>query len=252
MSSTPISPLIVRSLCKRFGPRAALDNIHLELNPGEVFAILGPNGAGKTTLISTILGRLAADSGDICLFGEIQQGTTRNARMRQRVSVMMQIGSASANLTVAEQFELFRHYYPDARSLAELLSIAGLKNEAHTRFAALSGGQKQRFLFALALVGKPELVFLDEPTLGMDVLARHALWKQIRELSALGVSVVLTTHYLEEAEQLAHRIAILQQGQIIALGTAKDLITQASMHHPSTAMTFEQAFLQLTDTQEAA
>ena len=252
MITTSTSPLVVQSLSKRFAQRTVLDNITLDLKAGEVLAVLGPNGAGKTTLISTILGRLSADSGEIFLFGEKQQGTARSTSIRQRVSVMMQIGSASANLTVAEPFELFRHYYPNARSLAELLSLAGLKNDAHTRFAALSGGQKQRFLFALALVGKPELVFLDEPTLGMDVLARHALWRQIRELSALRVSVVLTTHYLEEAEQLAHRIAILQQGQIIALDTSAALIAQACAEQAVASMTFEQAFLHLTQVAEAA
>ena len=220
--------LQVSALHKSFAGCAALAGVTLDVAAGEVVAILGPNGAGKTTLISAILGLIEADGGEISLFGQQQTGSKRTVEIRQRLGVMMQIGSASANLTVQEQCDLFRSYYAKGKTVAELLEIAGLTAQAQVRFSRLSGGQKQRLLFALALAGKPDLLFLDEPTLGMDVQARHALWQQITDLQAQGVSVVLTTHYLEEAEQLADRIAVIQQGNIIALGSPAQLTATIS------------------------
>ena len=220
--------LRVQALRKSYRSKAVLQGVTLDVAPGEVIAILGPNGAGKTTLISAILGLIASDSGDISLFGQLQHGSQRSALLRQQLGVMMQIGSASANLTVREQCDLFSSYYQNSKTVAELLQIAGLEAQANSRFAQLSGGQKQRLLFALALAGNPQLLFLDEPTLGMDVQARHALWQQIRTLKQRGVSIVLTTHYLEEAGQLADRIAVLQHGQIIALGSPAQLTAQIS------------------------
>lgn len=208
--------LTVTQLRKCYGQKTVLDNVSLQLVAGGVLAILGPNGAGKTTLINTVLGLSAADSGDIYLFGQRQNKLQRSLAVRQQLGVMMQVGQAGANLTVAEQCDLFSSYYPAGKTVEELLHIAGLQHEATSRFGRLSGGQKQRLLFALALAGNPKLVFLDEPTLGMDVQARRALWQQIRQLKAAGVGVVLTTHYLEEAEQLADRIALLQHGRFIA------------------------------------
>ena len=215
--------LALHQLHKSYGGKAVLKGVSLNVSCGEVLAILGPNGAGKTTLISVVLGLASADSGDVSIFNQPQLGSARTAALRQRVAVMMQIGSASANLTVAEQCDLFASYYAGGKSVAELLDIAGLQAQANTRFGNLSGGQKQRLLFALALAGNPELLFLDEPTLGMDVQARHALWQQITALKAAGVSIVLTTHYLEEAEQLADKIAVLQRGTIVALGSPDQL-----------------------------
>lgn len=220
--------LAVNTLHKTYKRQPVLQGVTLNLAAGEILAVLGPNGAGKTTLISAILGLVKVDGGDISLFGQCQQGSERSALLRQRLGVMMQIGTASANLTVAEQCDLFASYYRNGKTVAELLQIAGLQAQANSRFGRLSGGQKQRLLFALALAGNPQLLFLDEPTLGMDVQARHALWQQILELKARGVSIVLTTHYLEEAEQLADSIAVLQRGQIVAQGSPAQLTAQIS------------------------
>ena len=215
--------LQVNQLHKSFSQKPVLQDVSLQVAAGEVLAILGPNGAGKTTLIAAILGLLTTDSGDITLLGQRQQGNKRSAALRQQLGVMMQIGSLSANLTVFEQCDLFSSYYANGYSAAELVSLAGLEMQTNQRFGRLSGGQKQRLLFALALAGKPQLVFLDEPTLGMDVQARRSLWQQVRQLKQQGVAVVLTTHYLEEAEQLADRVLVLQHGQIIAQGSPAQL-----------------------------
>ena len=215
--------LQVNQLHKSFSQKPVLQDVSLQVTAGEVLAILGPNGAGKTTLIAAILGLLTTDSGDITLLGQPQQGNKRSAALRQQLGVMMQIGSLSANLTVFEQCDLFSSYYANGYSAAELVSLAALEMQASQRFGRLSGGQKQRLLFALALAGKPQLVFLDEPTLGMDVQARRSLWQQVRQLKQQGVAVVLTTHYLEEAEQLADRVLVLQHGQIIAQGSPAQL-----------------------------
>lgn len=217
------SALQVNQLHKSFSQKPVLQDVSLQVAAGEVLAILGPNGAGKTTLIAAILGLLTTDSGDITLLGQRQQGNKRSAALRQQLGVMMQIGSLSANLTVFEQCDLFSSYYANGYSAAELVSLAGLEMQTSQRFGRLSGGQKQRLLFALALAGKPKLVFLDEPTLGMDVQARRSLWQQVRQLKQQGVAVVLTTHYLDEAEQLADRVLVLQHGQIIAQGSPAQL-----------------------------
>lgn len=218
-----MSALTVSNLHKAYAGNTVLAGVDLTLAAGEVLCVLGPNGAGKTTLISTLLGLVKADSGEIQLLGEQQQGVTRSQALRQQLGVMMQIGSLSANLSVYEQCDLFSSYYPQGYSAAELMQIAGLAAHAKQRFGRLSGGQKQRLLFALALAGKPRLVFLDEPTLGMDVEARQGLWQQVIQLRQQGVAVVLTTHYLEEAEQLADSIAVLHQGQIVAKGSPSEL-----------------------------
>ena len=221
------SALQVNQLHKSFSQKPVLQDVSLQVAAGEVLAILGPNGAGKTTLIAAILGLLTTDSGDITLLGQRQQGNKRSAALRQQLGVMMQIGSLSANLTVFEQCDLFSSYYANGYSAAELVSLAGLEMQTNQRFGRLSGGQKQRLLFALALAGKPQLVFLDEPTLGMDVQARRSLWQQVRQLKQQGVAVVLTTHYLEEAEELCDRIAIINHGQLIANKPTRELVDMA-------------------------
>lgn len=228
MKSQTDAVLKVSALHKSYNSKAVLQGVTLDVAPGEVLAILGPNGAGKTTLLSAILGLISSDSGEISLFGQLQQGSKRSTALRQQLGVMMQVGSASANLTVREQCDLFSSYYHNSKTVVELLQIAGLAAQANTRFDRLSGGQRQRLLFALALAGTPDLVFLDEPTLGMDVQARRALWQQIGTLKASGVGIVLTTHYLEEAGQLADRIAVLQHGKIIALDSPARLTAQIS------------------------
>jgi ABC-2 type transport system ATP-binding protein len=236
--------LQVDELHQQYQQQPVLNGINLQLKRGELVAVLGPNAAGKTSLIRSILGLVATQRGDIRLFGELQQGARRSVAMRQRLGVMLQVGSASANLTVREQCDLFSSYYPQAKTVAELLDIAGLQAQANTRFGRLSGGQKQRLLFALALAGNPQLVFLDEPTLGMDVEARHALWQQIRNLKAQGVSIVLTTHYLEEAEQLAEQIAVLQQGRIIACDSPQALTARLDSRQVSCITTLSMQQLQ--------
>ena len=208
--------LDIQGLSQFYQQQQVLDNVSLTLHPGQLLAVLGPNGAGKTTLIRTLLGLVAPASGQIHLMGQLQLGAVRSMALRRQLGVMLQIGSASANLTVREQCDLFASYYPEGKTVAELLQLAGLAEQQHCRFGRLSGGQKQRLLFALALAGNPKLVFLDEPTLGMDVQARQSLWQQIQQLKAQGVAIVLTTHYLQEAEHLADQIAVLQQGRIIA------------------------------------
>ncbi|KKO45893.1 ABC transporter [Arsukibacterium ikkense] len=215
--------LQLTQLHKSFAGKPVLSGVDLRAKAGEVLCILGPNGAGKTTLISAILGLIAADSGDIYLLGQLQQGASRSVALRQQLGVMLQIGSLPATLTVAEHCDLFASYYLAGYSATELVTLAGLEAHAKQRFGRLSGGQKQRLLFALALAGKPRLLFLDEPTLGMDVEARRGLWQQIRQLQQQGVSIVLTTHYLEEAEQLANRIMVLHQGKFIASGSPSEL-----------------------------
>ncbi|MEN3160004.1 ABC transporter ATP-binding protein [Alkalimonas sp. NCh-2] len=222
-------PLQVRKLSKRYAAKTVLVDVTMELTAGEILCILGPNGAGKTTLISTVLGLIKVDSGEVSLFGQVQEGLVRSPKLRQKLGVMMQIGSLSANLTVLEQCDLFSSYYANGYSPTELVQLAGLEEHSYQRFGRLSGGQKQRLLFALALAGKPQLLLLDEPTLGMDVEARRNLWQQIRQLKQQGVAVVLTTHYLEEAEQLADRILVLHQGAIIANGSPFEL--KALMHY---------------------
>ncbi|WP_372624780.1 ATP-binding cassette domain-containing protein [Arsukibacterium sp.] len=236
----------VSGLVKRFAGKTVLDGVDLSLAAGEVLCILGPNGAGKTTLISAVLGLIGADGGEIEVLGQSQKGTTRSMALRQQCGVMMQIGSLSANLTVAEQCDLFSCYYQNGYRATELVSVAGLEAQAKVRFGRLSGGQKQRLLFALALAGKPKLVFLDEPTLGMDVEARRNLWQQIRQLKQQGVAVVLTTHYLEEAEQLADRIMVLHQGRFIASGSPAELkaLTRYKLVQCCTALS-DQALLAL-------
>ncbi|MDP5138468.1 ABC transporter ATP-binding protein [Rheinheimera baltica] len=215
--------LKVSNLHKSYNSNVVLQGVTLDVAPGEVLAILGPNGAGKTTLISAILGLVKTDSGEIRLLGQRQDSMARSMAIRQKLGVMMQVGSLSANLTVFEQCDLFSSYFHNGYSPTELVGLAGLEGHVKQRFSRLSGGQKQRLLFALALAGKPQLVFLDEPTLGMDVEARRSLWQQVGRLKQQGVAVVLTTHYLEEAEQLADRVLVLDQGVIVASGSPAEL-----------------------------
>jgi ABC-2 type transport system ATP-binding protein len=216
-AALPVASL--RGVTKKFGDKMALDRFSLELHAGEVVALLGPNGAGKTTAVRLLLGLSEANSGEVKIFG----GNPRDRINRQRLGAMLQVGRVPETLKVREHLELFRSYYPHPRTLEELLRIAGLEQQADRPFGKLSGGQKQRMLFALALCGDPDLIFLDEPTLGMDVEARRALWQQVRQLAAAGKTLLLTTHYLEEADALATRIVVMQQGRVIAEGRPDEL-----------------------------
>ena len=203
----------------RYGPVVALDGIDLEVRRGEVLAVLGPNGAGKTTAIGLLLGSLRVQEGEASVF-ECAPGAPE---VRFRRGAMLQMSGIPANLTVAEHIELFRGYYPAPLSASRLLAMAGLEDLERRRFGKLSGGQKQRVLFALALAGDPELLFLDEPTAGLDVDARQRLWSEIRLLKESGRTAVLTTHNLDEADALADRVVVLHHGRRIAQGTPAEI-----------------------------
>ena len=204
---------------KRYGALTALDGLDLMLHRGELLALLGPNGAGKSTAVSLLLGLLRADAGRVELFGQDPQAIDA----RRRIGVMLQSAFLPSTLTVSELLRLTMSYYPAPRSLAESAQMAGVAELLSRRYAALSGGQQRRVQFALALCGRPELLFLDEPTVGMDIDARQKLWTAIRRLVAEGCAVVLTTHYLEEAEALAQRVVVLGKGRVLSQGSVDEL-----------------------------
>ncbi len=204
---------------KRYGRLTALDAVDLQLKPGELLALLGPNGAGKTTAIGLLLGLIRADAGTVELFGMDPQ----RIEARRRIGVMLQNAELPPTLRVGELLRLTASYYPAPRTLAQTAKLAGVADLLKRPYAKLSGGQQRRVQFALALCGRPELLFLDEPTVGMDIEARQKLWMAIRELLAEGCSVVLTTHYLEEAEALADRVCVMSHGRMIHEGTVDEL-----------------------------
>jgi ABC-2 type transport system ATP-binding protein len=207
------------NLTKRYGATVALDGLSLSLRPGEVVALLGPNGAGKSTAVKLLLGLIAPTTGTARVFGS----NPREATTRTRVGAMLQVARVTETLRVREHLDLFRSYYPNPLPVADILRIAQLKGIEDRLFSQLSGGQKQRVLFALAICGNPDLIFLDEPTVGLDIESRRALWQQIRNFSAQGKTVLLTTHYLEEADALAHRIIVINKGRVISEGTPNEI-----------------------------
>jgi ABC-2 type transport system ATP-binding protein len=204
---------------KRYGDTLALDGLSLALRPGEVVALLGPNGAGKSTAVRLLLGLIVPTTGAARVFG----GDPRSAKTRLRVGAMLQVARIPETLRVREHIDLFRSYYPNPLSMEEIVRIAQLEGIEDRMFSKLSGGQKQRVLLGLALCGDPDLVFLDEPTVGMDIEARRGLWQQIRILANRGKTVLLTTHYLEEADALAHRIVVINKGKIVREGTPAEV-----------------------------
>src|SRR4029450_5609464 len=206
----PVVELI--AACKRYGAVEALRGIDLCIRPGEVVALLGPNGAGKTTTISLMLGLRRPTSGTARLFGL----DPTNRRARSRTGVMLQESGVMGVLTVRETVRLFRSYYPCPLPLVQVLALAGLDEVADRRVMRLSGGQRQRLYFALAICGDPEVLFLDEPTVGMDVAARQAFLASMRDLAGAERTIVLTTHYLEEADALARRIVGIDHRRVIA------------------------------------
>lgn len=205
--------------CYSYGSVLAVDHLDLRVRQGEVLAVLGPNGAGKSTAISLLLGLLRPDSGSCSVFG--MPPMSLGARIRR--GAMLQTSGVPGTLKVAEHLDLFRAYYPRPLDSSRLIETAGLKGIENKRFDQLSGGQKQRLLFALALAGDPALVFLDEPTTGLDIDARRRLWNEIRRLRADGRTVVLTTHYLEEADALADRVMVIDHGRMLAEGTPSEI-----------------------------
>ena len=204
---------------KRYGGVLALDRVDLEIRRGEVLAVLGPNGAGKTTAISLLLGLLRTDTGTATLFGAAPQGLAP----RRRIGAMLQTAGVPEALTVGELIGLFRSYYPRPRTVADIVELAGVGTLLGTRYGKLSGGQQRRAQFALAIAGQAEILFLDEPTTGLDIEARETLWKTIRTLVREGCAIVLTTHYLEEAEALADRVSMLTRGRVVAEGSVQQI-----------------------------
>jgi ABC-2 type transport system ATP-binding protein len=216
-----IGPVVayLSKVSKTYGSVLALRDISLNVHAGEVVSVLGPNGAGKTTAVKLLLGLIGPTAGTVNVFG----ADPRNPRNRLRTGAMLQVARVPETLRVKEHIDLFSSYYPKPLPLAETLAAAGLKDIANRKFGELSGGQRQRVLFALAICGDPDLVFLDEPTVGLDVEARRTLWEEIRKLVSRGKTVLLTTHYLQEADALSDRIILINKGSIIAEGTPMEI-----------------------------
>ena len=221
--------LSIRGLRKAYKDVVAVDGLDLEVTSGECFGLLGPNGAGKTTTIEICEGLNQPDAGEVRVLGETWQSGART--LRQRLGVSLQETQFSDKLTVAETLQLFRSFYPRPRPLDEVLDAVQLGEKRNGRVGQLSGGQKQRLALACALVSDPELFFLDEPTTGLDPQSRRQLWDLIEGIKRAGRTVVITTHYMEEAEQLCDRVAIVDHGKIIALGSPPELIASLGAEH---------------------
>jgi ABC-2 type transport system ATP-binding protein len=221
IGTSPAS-LRIRALKKSFADVRAVDGIDLEVRPGECFGLLGPNGAGKTTTIEICEGLTPPDSGTVELLGLNWQ--TGSKQLRQRIGIQLQETQFPEKLTVEEVLRLFRSFYLSGMSIDEAVRTSQLEEKRRARVGGLSGGQKQRLAMATALVGDPELLFLDEPTTGLDPQARRHLWDLVDGLKQAGRTIILTTHYMEEAERLCDRVAIMDHGKVIALGTPKELI----------------------------
>jgi ABC-2 type transport system ATP-binding protein len=204
---------------KRFGSTVALRGLDLQVNSGELLSVLGPNGAGKSTAIALLLGLLRPDAGRARLFGR----DPRDIQARRRIGVMLQEAALTPELRVRELIALTARYYPAPVSVEEALAISNTTAIADCPYGKLSGGQRRQAQFAVAICGRPRLLFLDEPTASLDVQARELMWMTLRRLVGQGVSIVLTTHYLEEAEHLAHRVAVLTRGKLVALGGMQDI-----------------------------
>ena len=217
----------LQNVTKNYGSTQALKGISLKVEPGEVVAFLGPNGAGKSTSIALMLGMRRPSSGSVTLFGE----NPRLANHRKHIGVMLQESGVPETLKVRELVELFGRFHDNPMVTLEAIKMAGLEEKANTRLGRLSGGQKQRVYFALALVGNPDVLFLDEPTTGLDVESRRNFWEQIHHQVTQGKTIILTTHNLEEADALAKRIIVINQGQIIADGTPDDIKGQVGGKH---------------------
>ena len=229
LSTAPSLALSVRGLRKAYKDVVAVDGLDLEVRTGECFGLLGPNGAGKTTTIEICEGLLDADAGDVQVLGRRWGRDTRS--LRERLGVQLQETQLSEKITVEETLRVFRSFFPTGRTLDEVIALVQLDEKRRARVGALSGGQKQRLAVACALVGDPELLFLDEPTTGLDPQSRRQLWDVIERFRASGGTIVLTTHYMDEAERLCDQIAIVDHGRVIALGTPRQLIRSLGAEH---------------------
>jgi ABC-2 type transport system ATP-binding protein len=247
-SATPA--LRVRDLRKSYSDVVAVDGLNLEVHAGECFGLLGPNGAGKTTTIEICEGLLTADSGSVEVLG--RRWETDADDLRELLGIQLQETQLSEKLTVDETLTLFQSFYRDARDVADVIEQVELGEKRHSRVGGLSGGQKQRLAVACALVGNPQLLFLDEPTTGLDPVSRRGLWDLIAKFQAEGKTIVLTTHYMEEAERLCDRVAIVDHGHVIALGAPQELIESVDVSHlpppepRKTSATLEDVFVSLT------
>jgi len=228
VSSVPAA-LRCRGLTKRYGDVAAVAGLDLEVNAGECFGMLGPNGAGKTTTVEIFEGLRMPDAGQVEILGDRWRG--ENLALRARLGIQLQETKFPEKLTVAEVVTLFRSFYPRGLGVGEVLALVGLQDKADGQVRTLSGGQKQRLSLGCALVGDPELLFLDEPTTGLDPQSRRQTWEIVESLKARGRTVLLTTHYMEEAARLCDRVAVVDHGKVIALGTPRELIASLGAEH---------------------
>jgi ABC-2 type transport system ATP-binding protein len=218
-----VSAIAVSGLRKSYGRREVLHGLSFSVETGEVFALLGPNGAGKTTTVEILEGYRRRDEGDVRVLGEDPERGGRS--FKSRIGIVLQSSAVYHLLSVREIVELFAGYFPRPRPVGEVIDLVGLAEQRDARVRTLSGGQLRRLDLALALVGDPELVFLDEPTTGFDPAARRQAWETIRDLRSLGKSILLTTHYMEEAQRLADRVAILRDGEIVGTGSPQELLS---------------------------
>jgi len=217
--------IVARDLRKSYGALEALRGVSFEVEQGEVFGLLGPNGAGKTTTVEILEGYRSRDGGEVSVLG-YDPGDAPRA-LRERIGVVLQHADLSPVLTVREIHAQFAGYYAHPRDVDEVVALVGLEEKRDARVKTLSGGQKRRLDLGVALVGDPDLVFLDEPTTGFDPVARRSAWEMIRSLRSLGKTILLTTHYLDEAQQLADRVAVIRTGKIVTLGRPADLIGES-------------------------
>jgi ABC-2 type transport system ATP-binding protein len=252
MTHAEFSPpaLRVQGLRKAYSDVVAVDGLDLHVDAGECFGLLGPNGAGKTTTIEICEGLLSADSGDVEVLG--RRWETDEKELRELLGIQLQDTQLSEKLTVDETLTLFQSFFRDARDIGEVIDQVELAEKRHSRIGGLSGGQKQRLAIACALVGNPQLLFLDEPTTGLDPVSRRQLWELISKFQAEGKTIVLTTHYMEEAERLCDRVAIVDHGRVIAMGTPRELIESVDVSNlpppepRKTSATLEDVFVSLT------
>jgi ABC-2 type transport system ATP-binding protein len=218
----PELAIVVRDLRKAYDGLDAVAGVSFDVREGEVFGLLGPNGAGKTTTVEILEGYRRRDGGEVWVLGYDPGGAPR--ALRERIGVVLQQSELVSNLTVRELLRIFAGYYTRRRDVDEVIELVGLAEKTDARIKTLSGGQRRRVDLALALVGDPDLIFLDEPTTGFDPAARRTAWEMIRSLRSLGKTILLTTHYLDEAQQLADRVAVIRSGAIVRLGTPAELI----------------------------
>ena len=229
-SPTEVAALSVRGLVKRYGDVTAVDGLDLEVRPAECFGLLGPNGAGKTTTIEILEGINTADQGEVRVLGQ-SWGRGEDRALRQKLGIQLQETRLHEKLSVEETVRLFRSFYERGPAVEDVLRVVQLEEKRRAWVGKLSGGQKQRLSVACALVNDPEVLFLDEPTTGLDPQSRRQLWDLIVEFRARGRTVMLTTHYMDEAQQLCDRVAIMDHGKIIALGTPDELIASLGAEH---------------------